>query len=85
MYGVWHPYKHSMEMTYKAFSPIVKFLEQGWDLKVGAVVPLKVKLRHMEKTIVGSPTLQSWGQYQKWSTNGWIGYITPAFWGSPTL
>ena len=40
-------------MTYTAFVPIVKFLEQGWDLKVGAVVPLKVKLRHMAKTIVG--------------------------------
>ena len=40
-------------MTYKAFIPIVKFFEQGWDLEVGAVVPLKVKLRHMEKTIVG--------------------------------
>ena len=53
MYGVWHPYKYSVEMTYKAFVPIVKFLEQGRDLKVGAVVPLKVKLRHMEKTFVG--------------------------------
>ena len=40
-------------MTYKAFIPIVKFLEQGWDLKVGAMVPLKVKRRHMEKRIVG--------------------------------
>ena len=40
-------------MTYKAFIPVVKFLEQGWDLKVGAVVPLKVKLRNMETTIVG--------------------------------
>ena len=53
MYGVWHPYKYSVEITYKAFIPIVKFLDQGWDLKVRAVVPLKVKLRHMEKTIAG--------------------------------
>ena len=51
IYGVWHPYRYSVEMTYKACIPIVKFLEQGWDLKAGAVVPLKVKLRHMEKTI----------------------------------
>ena len=54
LYGVWHPYKYSVEITYKAFAPIIKFLAQGWDLKVGAVVPMKVKLRHMEKTIVGS-------------------------------
>ena len=53
LYGVWHPYKYSVEITYKAFAPIIKFLEQGWDLKAGAVVPMKVKLRHMEKTIVG--------------------------------
>ena len=42
-----------MEITYKAFAPIIQFLKQGWDLKAGAVVPMKVKLRHMEKTIVG--------------------------------
>ena len=29
-----------------------KFLHQGWELKVGAMVPLKLRLRHMEKTIV---------------------------------
>ena len=49
MYGVRHPYKYFVERTYKAFIPNFKFLEQGWDLKVGAVVPLKV----MGKTIVG--------------------------------
>ena len=53
LYGIWHPYKYSVEITYKAFAPILKFLEHGWDLKAGAVVPMKVKLRHMEKTIVG--------------------------------
>ena len=53
MYGVWHPYKYYVEMTYKAFIPFLQFFEQGWDLKVGAMVPLKVKRRHMEKTIVG--------------------------------
>ena len=53
LHGVWHPYKYSVEITYKAFAPIIKFLEQGWDLKAGAVVPMKVKLRHMEETIVG--------------------------------
>ena len=53
LYGLWHPYKYSVEITYKAFAPIIKFLEQGWDLKAGAVVPMKVKLRHMEKSIVG--------------------------------
>ena len=50
--GVWHPYKYSVEITYKAFAPIIKFLEHGWDLKAGAVMSIKVKLRHMEKTIV---------------------------------
>ena len=53
LYGLWHPYKYAVEITYKAFAPIIKFLEQGWDLKAGAVVPMKVKLCHMEKTIVG--------------------------------
>ena len=53
LYGVWHPYNYSAEITYKAFAPIIKFLEQGWDPKVGAVVPMKIKLRHMAKTIVG--------------------------------
>ena len=53
LYGVWHPYKYSVEIIYKAFAPIIKFLEEGWDLKAGAVVPMKVKVRHMEKTIVG--------------------------------
>ena len=53
MYGCWHPHKYCVEMTYKAFLPIVKYLEQGWELKPGAVVPLKVKVRHMEKTTVG--------------------------------
>ena len=53
LYGVWHPYKYSVEVTYTAFAPIIKFLEQGWDLKAGAVVPMKLKMRHMEKTIVG--------------------------------
>ena len=40
-------------MTYKAFVSNVKFLEQGWDLKIGVVLPLKLKLHHIEKTIVG--------------------------------
>ena len=53
LYGVWHPYKYSVEITYKAFAPIIKFLEQGCNLKAGAVVPMKVKVRHMEKAIVG--------------------------------
>ena len=53
LYGVWHPYKYSVEITYKAFASIIEFLEHGWDLKAGAVVPTKLKLRHMEKTIVG--------------------------------
>ena len=40
-------------MTYKALAPIIKFLEQGWDLKAAAVVPIDVKQCHIEKTIVG--------------------------------
>ena len=53
LYGVSHPYKYSVEITYKALAPIIKFLEQCWDLKAGVAVPMKVILRHMEKTIVG--------------------------------
>ena len=33
LYGVWHPYQYFVEITYNAFAPIIKFLEQGWDLK----------------------------------------------------
>ena len=53
--NVWSlaPYKYSVEMTYKAFVPIVKFLEQGWELTLGALVPVKVKPRHVEKTLIG--------------------------------
>ena len=40
-YGVWFPYRYSVEITYKAFAPIIKFLERGWDLKARAVVPIK--------------------------------------------
>ena len=29
--------------------------------------------------------LYNGGQYQQWPTNGRIGYITPAIWGSPNL
>ena len=46
LYGIGHPYKYSVEITYKTFAHVIKFLEQGSD-------PKKVKLRHMEKTIVG--------------------------------
>ena len=53
LYGVWHPYKYSVEITYKAFAPIIEFLEQGSDLKAAALVPMKVKPGHMGKTIVG--------------------------------
>ena len=35
--------------------------------------------------LVGSPTLQSGQQNQKWPTSGPCGYIAPATWGSPTL
>ena len=48
LYGVWHPYKYLVEITYKACAPIIKFLEQGWYLKAGALVPMKVIPRHME-------------------------------------
>ena len=52
LYGVWHPYKYSVEINCTAFAPIIEFLEHGWDPKARAVVPMKVKPRHMEKTIV---------------------------------
>ena len=37
LYGVWHPYKYSVEITYKAFAPIIKFLEQVCTLREPAV------------------------------------------------
>ena len=39
---------------------------------------------HKPCCIGGSPTIQSGGQNQRWSTSGPVGYITPAAWGVPT-
>ena len=33
-----NPYKCSVKMSYKAFETIVTFVEQGWELKPGALV-----------------------------------------------
>ena len=65
IHGVWHPYKDCVEMTYSTFTTNVKFLEQGWDLKVGVVVPLKAKLRTWRKQFLGCclpllPTRLGW-------------------------
>ena len=53
MYGVWHSYKYCVELSYRAFLPFIKFLEQGNSLQVGSILPRKVKVIHMEKTLLG--------------------------------
>ena len=53
VYGVWHSYKYCVELIYRAFLPFIKFLEQGNSLQVGSILPCKVKVIHMEKTLLG--------------------------------
>ena len=50
---VWHSYKYCIELIYRAFLPFIKFLEQGNSLQVGSILPCKVKVIHMEKTLLG--------------------------------
>ena len=53
VYGVWHSYKYCVELIYRAFLPFIKFLEQGNSLQVAGILPCKVKVIHMEKTLLG--------------------------------
>ena len=53
VYGVWHSYKYCVEFIYRAFPPFIKFLEQGNSLQVGSILPRKVKVIHMKKTLLG--------------------------------
>ena len=53
VYGVWHSHKYCVELIYRAFLPFIKFLEQGNSLQVGSILPLQVKVLHMEKTLLG--------------------------------
>ena len=53
VYGVWHSYKYYIELIYRAFLPFIKFLEHGNSLQVGSILPRKVKVIHMEKTVLG--------------------------------
>ena len=53
IYVVWHPYKHMITMLYRNFMPIICLIERvHTDFKEGGAVPTKVKLLHMEKTIL---------------------------------
>ena len=53
IYGVWHLYKHMITMLYRNFMPIICLIERvHTDFKEGDAVPTKVKLLHMEKTIL---------------------------------
>ena len=50
---VWHPYKHMITMLYCNFMPIICVIERvQTNLKEGDIVPRKVKLLHMQKTIL---------------------------------
>ena len=53
IYGVWHPYKHMITMLYHNVMPIMCLIERvHTDFKEGDAVPTKVKLLHIEKTIL---------------------------------
>ena len=53
IYRVWHPYKHMITMLYRNFMPIICLIERvHTDFKEGGAVHTKVKLLHMEKTIM---------------------------------
>ena len=53
IYWFWHPYKHMITMLYRNFMPIIFLIERVHsDFKEGDAVPTKVKLLHMEKTIL---------------------------------
>ena len=53
IYGVWHPYKHMITILYRNFMPIICMMGRvPTDLKEVDAVPTKVKLLHMEKTIL---------------------------------
>ena len=53
IYGVWHPYKHMISMLYRNFMPIICLIERvHTDFKEGDAVATKVKLLHMENTIL---------------------------------
>ena len=53
LYGMWHGYKYCVELIYRAFLLFIKFLEQGNILQVGSILPCKVKVIHIEKTLLG--------------------------------
>ena len=53
VYGVWHSYKSCVELIHRAFLPFIKFLGQGNSIQVGCILPRKVKVIHMEKTLLG--------------------------------
>ena len=49
----WHPYKHMITLLYRNFMPRIWLIERvHTDFKEGDAVPTKVKLLHMEKTIL---------------------------------
>ena len=53
IYWVWHPYKHMITMLYSNCMPIICPIQRvHTDFKEGDAVPTKVKLLHMEKTIL---------------------------------
>ena len=52
VYCVWHSYKYCVELIYRAFLPFIKFLEQGNSLRVGSILAPKVKVIHMDKTLL---------------------------------
>ena len=53
VYGVLHNYEYCVELIYRPFLPLIKFLEQGNSLQVGSILPRRARVIHKEKTLLG--------------------------------
>ena len=49
LYGVWHPYKQSLHLLYRAFLPILGLLECTGVPRLGQRVPCQRKVLYLEK------------------------------------
>ena len=53
IYRVWHPHKHMITILYRNFMPSIRLIERvHTEFAEGDAVPTKVKLLHMEQTIL---------------------------------
>ena len=76
LYGVWHKYKYSVEITHKTFAPIIKFLVQGWDLKaLYRLVGVSDSEAKGNISGTGQAKKQQEGDWKKFRRGSLIGYF----------